>query len=208
MPDVMSDSSRMYAEESHQCLAVGLGTVPSATLARAVRVVLAPCPPRTRRSHAAGPHSGRGILGLLYPILDRPSTCCERLANSAAEEVLKLARPAQSGRQTAHQFTLDVLRTAILDGSLPAGTPLVQTDIAQQLDVSTTPVREALRELSAEGLVRVDAHRGAVVQGLSIADIREIFEVRLLLEPEVFRRATHNLSDDEIVASSSEATIP
>ena len=78
-----------------------------------------------------------------------------------------LAGAGAAGRQTAHEFVRSVLRRAILSGELAGGTRLVQAELAAVLEVSTTPVREALRELASEGLVRFDPHRGAVVQELS-----------------------------------------
>jgi DNA-binding GntR family transcriptional regulator len=70
-----------------------------------------------------------------------------------------------SGHHSAQAFVCDALRRAILSGRLPPGTRLVHTRIAEDLRVSTTPVREALRDLAAAGLIRLDAHRGAVSGG-------------------------------------------
>lgn len=99
------------------------------------------------------------------------------------------------GRQTAHEYVLRVLRRAILNGDLRGGSRLVQAELAAMLDVSTTPVREALRDLATEGLVQFDPHRGAVVPELSAEDAREIYEIRRVLEPLAMRQAVPNLSD-------------
>lgn len=101
-------------------------------------------------------------------------------------------------RRTAHQMVRDTLRRAILEGALPAGTRLVQAEIAEQLEVSTTPVREALRDLATEGLVQLDAHRGAVVHSTSLREVEEIYDLRGLLEPEAVRRATVNLTEEDL----------
>jgi len=74
------------------------------------------------------------------------------------------------------------LRRRILDGDLAPDTPLSEYELAAQLDVSRTPVREALHRLANEGLVKNIANRGAFVVGLSPADITEIYEIREQLE--------------------------
>jgi DNA-binding GntR family transcriptional regulator len=88
----------------------------------------------------------------------------------------------------------------VLSGLLPPSLHLRQTDIAQALGVSVTPVREALRDLAGEGLVRLDAHRGAVVSGIELADFMEI---RLLLDtlwPLLARLAAERVTEPEIAA--------
>jgi DNA-binding GntR family transcriptional regulator len=99
-------------------------------------------------------------------------------------------------RRTAHQMVRDSLRLAILDGTLRAGARLVQADIAVRLNVSTTPVREALRDLASEGLIRLDAHRGAVVRDTSLAEVREIYLLRRLIEPEAVTIAVQTMSPE------------
>lgn len=100
-----------------------------------------------------------------------------------------------ANRQTAHEFVLGVLRRAILNGELETGSRLVQAELAAMLDVSTTPVREALRDLATEGLVQFHPHRGAIVAELSAEDVHDIYEIRRLLEPLAMRQAVPNLSD-------------
>lgn len=95
---------------------------------------------------------------------------------------------------TAHQFALETLRRAILSGELPPNTRLVQANIARNLGVSTTPVREALRDLVKESLVVSDPHRGAVVRGLDIEEVREVYEMREALEPLLVPRVAGKLS--------------
>lgn len=77
---------------------------------------------------------------------------------------------------------LDALRQLILDGDLPAGARLNERALGERLGVSRTPLREALRMLAAEGLVRREAKRGAVVAPLDKADIEATFEVLAALE--------------------------
>lgn len=99
-------------------------------------------------------------------------------------------------RQTAHEFVGKVLRRAILSGELKGGTRLVQADLASILEVSTTPVREALRDLASEGLIRFDPHRGAVVQELSGDELREIYMIREILEPFALRLAVPKVTSE------------
>jgi DNA-binding GntR family transcriptional regulator len=107
----------------------------------------------------------------------------ERLAGP-----LRLEPPRGASRRTAYEYVGDALRQGILEGTIEAGTRLVQTEIAQQLGVSTTPVREALRDLATEGLVRLDAHRGGIVSRLTDKDLLEIHELCRLVEPEAMRQ--------------------
>ena len=112
-------------------------------------------------------------------------------------EVLSGAN-TRPGRQTAHVFVHETLRNAILDGELNGGTRLIQSEVAEALGVSATPVREALRDLAAEGLIRLDAHRGGVVHQLSLAELQEIYQLRAILEPEALRKAWPNLTDEVV----------
>lgn len=78
------------------------------------------------------------------------------------------------------------LRANIRNGKIASGQPLQEVQLAAQLGVSRTPVREALTRLASEGLVRSDG-RSFVVPSLSLADIDDIYEVRILIEPEALR---------------------
>lgn len=107
---------------------------------------------------------------------------------------MKLVRAALEGaddgtRQTVQKRVLLRLRAAILNGQLVGGTRLVQSELAQVFNVSTTPIREALRHLEAAGLVEIDAYRGGVVRTLSRGELEEIYDLRALIEPESLRRA-------------------
>ncbi len=99
------------------------------------------------------------------------------------------ARVLPLRRQTLAGMTLDSLRDRILRGRFPEGEPLRQDAIAEELGVSRIPVREALRQLEAEGLVTFHPHRGAVVSTLSLDEITEMFELRAGIEGDLLRRA-------------------
>jgi DNA-binding GntR family transcriptional regulator len=100
-------------------------------------------------------------------------------------------------RQTVtHQATV-ALRERILRGLYADDTPLRQDALAAELGVSRIPIREALRQLEAEGLVVFNPHRGAVVSSLSVDEIDELFELRAQIESDLVRRAvTHTKAED------------
>ena len=97
-------------------------------------------------------------------------------------------------RQTVVSMTLDAIRDGILHGNYAAGEPLRQDALADDLGVSRIPIREALRQLEAEGLVTFSPHRGAIVSSLSLAEIEEVFELRASVEPDLLRRALPRLT--------------
>jgi DNA-binding GntR family transcriptional regulator len=102
------------------------------------------------------------------------------------------------GRRTAHEFVRDSLRRAILRGDLSGGARLIQADLATTLNVSTTPVREALRDLATEGLITLDRHRGGVVQELVWSDMDEIRTIRRQLEPLAIRLVVEHATEDDL----------
>ncbi len=101
-------------------------------------------------------------------------------------------------RQTVASLTVTRLREGILRGTYPEGEPLRQDAIADEFGVSRIPVREALRQLEAEGLVTFSPHRGAVVSSLSLAEIEEVFSLRADIECELLRRAIPGLTDEQL----------
>src|ERR1700744_1701413 len=84
---------------------------------------------------------------------------------------------------------LDAIKHAILTGELRPGQPLVETDLAEVLGVSKTPVREALKTLAGAGLVSMNQYKGAAVRVVDDGLARHIYDARLLLEPEALARA-------------------
>lgn len=99
-------------------------------------------------------------------------------------------------RETTAKFVAERLRKEIQDGVLAPGTRLRQNDIAERFQVSTTPVREAFAQLQAEGLIRVDPHRGAVVFHPTVSDLIQSYEIREVLESLAIQLATPNLTPD------------
>lgn len=101
-------------------------------------------------------------------------------------------------RRTTQELVFEFLREAILSGRLRGGSRLVQDKIAGELNVSRVPVREALLQLESEGLVRMEAHRGASVVWLSPEAIAELFELRVVLASAATRRAVPRLTDEQV----------
>ncbi len=90
------------------------------------------------------------------------------------------------------------LREEILAGKYAANEELKEKNIGEELGVSRTPVREALRQLELEGLVLIIPNRGAFVVGVSLKDIKDIYEIRSLLEGLCAKWAAVNISDDQL----------
>jgi DNA-binding GntR family transcriptional regulator len=89
----------------------------------------------------------------------------------------------QEQRTTTPDGVYRVLRTAILDGTVPPGEQLRETHIAADLGISRSPLREALTKLEEEGLVVKIPFRGSFVVEVSARDVAEIASIRLLVEP-------------------------
>lgn len=100
--------------------------------------------------------------------------------------------------QTTTDLVADALRDAIRQGRMVEGQDLTQEMIAKQFRVSRVPVREAMRRLEAEGLITFHANRGAVVTQLSLKDVREIYELRMLIEGDLIYRAVQGLTPNDL----------
>ncbi|TDU16790.1 GntR family transcriptional regulator [Bacillus subtilis] len=92
----------------------------------------------------------------------------------------------------------DHLLEAIVSNQIPPGTPLVETDIADEMKMSRTPIREALKELEAEGLVSRYQSRGTVVSHITPYDVEEIFTVRITLELCALQLSWQKITDYEL----------
>jgi DNA-binding GntR family transcriptional regulator len=114
-----------------------------------------------------------------------------------ADDILRLDA-STSRRITAVDLVRDALRAAILRGDLPGGARLVQTEIANQLSVSTTPVREAMRDLASEGLITLDSHRIGTVRKPDWDEMVEIVAIRLALEEFAISRAMANITSSQL----------
>jgi DNA-binding GntR family transcriptional regulator len=110
----------------------------------------------------------------------------------------------EDGSVTTYMFSskADVayaeIRQQILDGTLEAGSKLLQYELADSLGISITPLREAIRRLSGEGWILLDAHRNARVADMDFDEARQVFETRLALEPAAIALAAARRTDSDI----------
>jgi DNA-binding GntR family transcriptional regulator len=100
-------------------------------------------------------------------------------------------------RSLQHQIH-DRLLGRILRGELEPGERISPPEIAAAMGVSITPVRDAVNQMAAEGLLQVTPRRGTVVSPVSIEDISELYEIRLMLEPQAAELAAGRATADEI----------
>lgn len=108
----------------------------------------------------------------------------------------ELSVPARS----PYEAGLETLRSAILDGTLPAGSRLPQQDLARVLGTGRIPVRRSLRVLEFEGLVRSEPNRGYTVTALEADEIEDIYQLRILLEGHAVRLAVPMLGGPDFEA--------
>jgi len=106
-----------------------------------------------------------------------------------------MARPKA---ETLHHGVLSALRDLIVHSELPPGTRLTEAVLCERLKVSRTPLREALKVLSHEGLIEILPNRGARVVRLLLEDVKYLFEVIATLESLAGRLACERITDAEI----------
>ena len=100
--------------------------------------------------------------------------------------------------RTKEEQVADFLREGIISGMFPRGSRLKQAEIAEQLQLSITPVREALKLLEAEGYVSGNSYRGASVVPLDASASEEVLELRLLLESRLLRGTADRVTAQDI----------
>jgi len=107
-------------------------------------------------------------------------------------------QPAPRSHRQLRSKVADRLRAEVLQGQLKPGEWLRQERLAAEQGVSQTPVREALRQLAAEGLVEHVPYRGIRVVEFSIEDVEDLYSARAVLEGKAARFAAVNITDDEL----------
>ena len=125
----------------------------------------------------------------------RPGGSGDRVDSGAEER--PASRTARNYVSKSDMVT-DALRELITDGQLSPGTPLRQRQLAEQFEVSYTPVREALRRLESEGLVVTDVHRGASVSRAESEELEENYRILAALESLAGSLAVSKMTDDDM----------
>jgi DNA-binding GntR family transcriptional regulator len=100
--------------------------------------------------------------------------------------------------RNASVLATDLIRQAIVEGRLDPGQRLKEEELARELGISRTPVREALLVLQAEGLVEAAPNRGASVRAHDAEDLDDLYQLRALLEGHAARRAATRVHDDDV----------
>ncbi len=118
---------------------------------------------------------------------------CFTLQRTAPPPLMK----TRLGHRTLSAAIVEQLRRDILDGTYAAGAQLRQDALADTFQVSRIPVREALFQLEAEGLLRIEPHKGAIVSAFSLEEIDDVFDLRVLLEPRLLARSIAHLTDKD-----------
>ncbi len=101
-------------------------------------------------------------------------------------------------RTTLVSTAVEALRQRIIDGEFQAGDPLNQVTIAREFAISRIPLREAMRQLEAEGLLLFQPGKGAVVSGLSLNEIGEVIDLRAKIEPDILGKAIPRLTTTDL----------
>ncbi len=108
----------------------------------------------------------------------------------------------QIERRSIPENIRDSLQERILSGEFADGEALVQDAIAEEYGVSRMPVREALRQLEACGLVSMETHKGAIVTSVPTEQVEELFDLRALLESDMLARAIPRMTDGDLAGAS------
>lgn len=128
------------------------------------------------------------------------------MARQATTTAIKAAQAAggigvgvagAGGHKTVTAAATEAIRARILDGTYATGAKLHQDMIAAELGISRIPVREALFQLEAEGLVRIVPQKGAIVSELSLDEINDVFDLRGIMEPLLLAQSAPHFTDED-----------
>ena len=107
------------------------------------------------------------------------------------------------GRPTSYQVVRDAMRRDIISGAFGDDGRMIMRDLTLRYGISAVPIREALSQLEGEGLVAIEANRGAVARKIDANFVREVYEIRRELEPMLVERATEHI-DSSILSEISQ----
>lgn len=108
---------------------------------------------------------------------------------------------SRSGRRvvtTKSEWAYEEVRNMILGGELKPGATVNQEELASELNISVTPLREALRRLEGEGFATLNAHRTLTINGLRADELEDVYAMRLLLDPFAVSLATQRMTADQV----------
>ncbi len=122
----------------------------------------------------------------------------EREVEMGEQGIEKLLPVKLDSYKPLREVVFDAVREAIIQGVLSPGERLMEFQLAEQLGVSRTPVREAIRKLELEGFVIMIPRKGAYVAGISLKDIADVFEVRAAMEALAMVLAAERITEEEL----------
>jgi DNA-binding GntR family transcriptional regulator len=131
------------------------------------------------------------------PVAPAVALVCPLIPSGRISVILSSSPTIHRGKSLYEQV-YQALRSAILTGQLPPGNRLVETQLAEWLQVSRTPLREALRQLQQEGLATADVSGGLRVTTITAADAAELYDCRLALECLAVAVACQNATTDQL----------
>ena len=121
------------------------------------------------------------------------------LESSHQRQTIEQMVASSSGRfRTTEERVASVIRSAIAEGIFERGEHLSQDRLAKLFEVSRMPIRSVLRQLESEGLVELHAHRGATVRALSLEEISDLYEMRILIETFALRKTVAAMKPDQL----------
>lgn len=121
-------------------------------------------------------------------------TQLKHLADGRKKKTKSEGRPPRLLREVAYER----LKDAIQQGELQPGEPLSETRLSEALEISRTPVREALQKLAQEGMVQIMANRAVIVAAPSFQEVLNVLHIRMLVEPEMIRIVTEPISQEAL----------
>jgi DNA-binding GntR family transcriptional regulator len=133
---------------------------------------------------------------------DSPSAAAAKDRPADSGWIRDWQRPAGSpdgtGRSSGAAVAYQALRTAIIEGQLQPGQRVIEQRLAEELSLSRTPIREAVRMLTSDGLLVAERHRGAVVRKLDRDDVLDLYELRGRLEGYASERAATRITPEDL----------